>query len=135
MPDAMHSASGFNRIEVVTGIERRRRWSLGEKLKAVEETRSSGMSVSYVARKYGISPSLLFRWRKLMTEGGKEAIRSDDAVVSAAEVRGLKKRIRELERVLGKKTLENEILTEAVKLAHEKKLISRMPLLPPDDSL
>jgi transposase len=73
------------------------------------------MSVSYVARKYGIAPSLLFRWRKLMSEGGKEAIRSDDAVVSAAEVRELK-RIRELERVLGKKTLENEILTEAVKL-------------------
>ena len=96
MPDAMHSASGFDRIEVVTGVERRRRWSLGEKLKAVEETCSSGMSVSYVARKYGISPSLLFRWRKLMTEGGKEAIRSEDAVVSAAEVRELKKRIREL---------------------------------------
>ena len=115
MPDAM-----------VTGVERRRRWSLGEKLKAVEETRLPGMSVSYVARKYGIAPSLLFRWRKLMAEGGQEAVRSDDAVVSAAEVR-------ELERVLGKKTLENEILTEAVKLAHEKKLISRMPLLPQDD--
>jgi transposase len=96
----MHSASGFDRIEVVTGVERRRRWSLGEKLKAVEETCSSGMSVSYVARKYGISPSLLFRWRKLMTEGGREAIRSDDAVVSAAEVRELKKRIRELERAV-----------------------------------
>jgi transposase len=37
MPDAMHSASGFDRIEVVT-VERRRRWSLGEKLKAVEES-------------------------------------------------------------------------------------------------
>jgi transposase len=56
------------------------------------------------------------------------------AVVSAVEVRELKKWIRQLERVLGKKTLENEILTEAVKLAHEKK-ISRMPLLPQDDSL
>ena len=69
-----------------------------------------------------------------MAEGGREAVRSDDAVVSAAEVRELKKRIRQLERVLGKKTLENEILTEAVKLAHEKKLISRMPLLLQDDS-
>jgi transposase len=135
MPDAMHSASGFERIEVVTGVERRRRWSLGEKLKAVEESRLAGMSVSYVARKYGIAPSLLFRWRKLMAEGGQEAVRSDDAVVSATEVRELKKRIRQLERVLGKKTLENEILTEAVKLAQEKKLISRMPLLPQDDSL
>ena len=135
MPDAMHSASGFDRIEVVTGVERRRRWSLGEKLRAVEESRLAGMTVSYVARKYGIAPSLLFRWRKLMAEGGQEAVRSDDAVVSAAEVRELKKRIRQLERVLGKKTLENEILTEAVKLAHEKKLISRMPLLSRDDSL
>ena len=134
MPSEMHSASGIERIEVVTGIERRRRWSLGEKLKAVEESGAPGMTVSYVARKYGISPSLLFRWRKLMTEGGKEAIRTDDAVVSAAEVRELKKRIRELERVLGKKTMENEILMEAVKLAHEKKLISRMPLLPEEGS-
>jgi transposase len=75
----MHSASGFDRIEVVTGVERRRRWSLSEKSKAVEETRSSGMSVSYVARKYGIAPSLLFRWRKLMAEGGQEAVRSDEA--------------------------------------------------------
>ncbi|SEA62815.1 transposase [Nitrosospira multiformis] len=83
MPDAMHSASGFERIEVVTGVERRRRWSLGEKLKAVEEYRLTGMSVSYVARKYGIAPSLLFRWRKLMAEGGQEAVRSDDGVVSA----------------------------------------------------
>lgn len=135
MPNTMHSASGFDRIEVVTGVERRRRWSLGEKLKAVEESRLPGMGVSYVARKYGIAPSLLFRWRKLMAEGGQEAVRADDAVVSAAEVRELKKRIRELERVLGKKTMENEILTEAVKLAHEKKLISRMPLLPEDGSL
>lgn len=79
-----------------------------------------GMSVSYVARKYGIAPSLLFRWRKPLSKGGKEAMRCDEAVVSVAEVRELKKRIRELERVLGKKTLENEILTEAVKLAHEK---------------
>lgn len=70
-----------------------------------------------------------------MAEGGKEAVRGNDAVVSAAEVRQLKKRIRQLERVLGKKTLENEILTEAVKLAYEKKLISRMPLLPQDDTL
>ena len=56
-----------------------------------------------------------------MAEGGQEAVRSDDAVVSAAEVKELKKRIRELERVLGKKTLENEILTEAVKLALDVK--------------
>jgi transposase len=54
-------------------------------------------------------------------------------VVAKAEVLALQKQIRELQRVLGKKTLENEILREAVKLAHEKKLISRLPSLPDED--
>lgn len=121
-------------IEVITSVQRRRRWTLAEKLRAVEELNVPGMTVSYVARKYAISPSLLFRWRKLMSEGGKQAIKADDDVVAAAEVRELKKRIRELERVLGRKTLENEILKEAVSLAHEKKLISRLPSLPDEDS-
>ena len=55
-----------------------------------------------------------------MAEGGKEAIRVDEEVVGSSEVKVLEKRIRELERVLGKKTPENEILREAVKVAHEK---------------
>jgi transposase len=72
-----------------------------------------------VARKYGISPSQLFRWRKLMAERGKVAVGADDAVVSAQE-RELKCRIRDLERALGRKTLEVEILKEAIEVAREK---------------
>lgn len=64
-----------------------------------------------------------------MAEGGKEAIRVDEEVVGSSEVKALERRIRELERVLGRKTLENEILREAVKVAHEKKLISRSAAL------
>lgn len=134
MPGVTTSASGFERIEVVTSVQRRRRWSLDEKIRAVEESSIPGMTVSFVARKYGISPSLLFRWRKLMAEGGKVAVGADDAVVSAQEQRELKRRIRELERALGRKTLEVEILKEAIDVAREKKLISRVPLLPGDDS-
>jgi len=99
----------------------------------VREAAQPGMTVSYIARKHGISPSLVFRWRRLMAEGGKEAIKADEQVVSSAEVRALEKRIRELERVLGKKTLENEILREAVKVAHEKKWIAQLPSLPDGD--
>jgi transposase len=55
-------------------------------------------------------------------------------VDSASEVRALRRRIRELERVLGRKTLENEILREAVQVAQEKKLLSRLPSLPDEDS-
>ena len=69
-----------------------------------------------------------------MTEGGKEAVRADDEVVAREQVRALEKQIRELQRVLGKKTLENEILREALKIAHEKKLISHLPSLPEGDT-
>jgi hypothetical protein len=52
-----------------------------------------------------------------MKEGGKEAIRADDEVVAKAEILALQKQTRELQRVLGNKTPENEILREAVKRA------------------
>lgn len=70
-----------------------------------------------------------------MSEGGKVAVQADDQVVSASETRALKKRVRELERLLGKKTMEVEILKEAIEIAREKKLISRTPLPFEEDSL
>jgi len=79
------------------------------------------MSVSYVARRHGLSPSLVFRWRQLMSEGGKEAVRADDEVVATSEVRRLEERVRELERLLGRKTMEVEILKQALDLARAKK--------------
>ena len=123
-----------DQVEVLSSIQRRRRYSLDQKLAVLAEASQPGMSISYVARRHGISPSLLFGWRRRMTEGGKEAVRADDEVVASAEVRALEKRIRELERVLGKKTLENEILREALKIAQEKKLISHVPSLTEGDT-
>ncbi len=121
------SANGEAVVEVLTTVHRRR-WTVVEKLELVQESLQPGMNVSYVARKHGISPSLLFRWRKLMSDGGKAAVQADDHVVGAGEVRVLKKRIRDLERMLGKKTMEVEILQEAMEIAREKKLLSRTPL-------
>jgi transposase len=126
-------SSSVDRVEVFAGIQRRRRYSVDQKLAVLQEATQPGMTISYVARRHGIAPSLVFGWRRRMTEGGKEAIRADDAVVAKAEVRALERRIQELERVLGTKTLENEILREAVKVAHEKKLISQLPSLPDED--
>jgi transposase len=127
-----HSANEYPTVEVVTMVQRRR-WTLAEKVRIVEESSQPGMSVSYVARRYGIAPNLLFRWRKLMSEGGKVAVQADDRVVSAAEARALRKRVQDLERLLGKKTMEVEILKEALDVAREKKLISRTPLPFEDD--
>ena len=70
-----------------------------------------------------------------MSEGGKVAVQADEEVVSVSENRALKKRVRELERLLGKKTMEVEILKEAIEIAREKKLISRTTLPFEEDSL
>ena len=59
-----------------------------------------------------------------MTEGGQKAVSADDEVVPASDLRRMADRVRELERQLGRKTLEVEILKEALELAPSKKLIS-----------
>ena len=72
-------------IQVVTEVQRRRRFSVEQKIRCVQESNLPGMTVSYIARKYGISPSLLFHWRNRMVEGGKKAVAVDDEVVASAE--------------------------------------------------
>jgi transposase len=121
-------------VEVITSVQRRRRWSAEEKRAAVEEAEQPGMSISGVARKYGIHPNQLFKWRRLMYAGALSAMRADEEVVPISEVKVLKAKVRELERLLGKKTMEVEILKDAIEIAREKKLILRMPLLPKDDT-
>jgi transposase len=88
----------FSRVEVITGVARRRRFTTEQKLAVVAETMQPGMSISYVARRHGLSPNLVFRWRRLITEGGQEAVRADDEVVPASDLRRLEERVRELER-------------------------------------
>ena len=123
MPDPMTST--FDRVEVITSVQRRRRWSTVEKVRLVEEAMQPGMSVSYVARRNGVSPSLLFSWKRRMLEGGFEAVRADEDVVGASRLKEMEKRIRELERLLGRKTMEVEILKEALDLTRAKKPLLR----------
>lgn len=116
----------FQRIEVITGTARRRRWTTEQKIRIIEESFDSGASVSEVARRNGVAPNLLFRWRRLMSEGGVAAVGSDEEVVGASEVRRLEERVRELERLLGRKTMENEILRDALDKANSKKQTLRL---------
>ncbi|RCS21324.1 hypothetical protein DUT91_24940 [Phyllobacterium salinisoli] len=51
-------------VEVITSVERRRRWSREEKERLVAATFEPGASVSEVARSAGIHAGQLFRWRK-----------------------------------------------------------------------
>ena len=120
-------------IEVVTTDQRRRRWSVAQKAALVRRTYEPGMTVSLVARQEGVAASLLFQWRKLERQGALTAVSAGEAVVPASELAAARTEIAKLQRILGKKTLENEILKEAVEYAAEKKWIAHSPLLPKDD--
>jgi transposase len=61
-----------------------------------------------------------------MLEGGAVAVHEDDGVTGNGQVRRLEDRIRELERQLGRKTLEAEMLREALERARLKKPILQL---------
>jgi transposase len=69
----------YERVEVITGVARRRRWIAEEKLRMVNELSRPGATVSLVARRNDINSSLLFRWRKLAREGAFGALPAGDA--------------------------------------------------------
>ena len=57
-------ADSFRRLEVITGVGRRRRWSLEEKARIVAESLDPATTASAVARRYGLHASQLFVWRQ-----------------------------------------------------------------------
>jgi transposase len=120
-------------IEVLTQPEQRRRRSVEEKLAIVRETFEPGASVSGVARRHQVNANQVFAWRKLYQDGSLSAVSAGEQVVPASDLAEAMKQIRELQRLLGKKTMEVEILRGAVEYGRAKKLIARSPLLPGDD--
>ena len=110
----------MSEIEIISDGGRRRRWSAAEKLRIVEETMFEGKSITAVARRNGVAPDLLYRWRELMLEGGSIAVAADDSVTGNKTVRDMEARIRDLERQLGRKTTEVEIQKEALDKSRAK---------------
>jgi transposase len=107
---------------------RYKRYSVDEKRQFIAEASSVGNTMSLVSRKYGIAPSCLYEWRRQMEEGALVGLKTGEAVVPLSDYKALKAQLNKLERMLGRKTIEVEILKEAVELGREKKLISRAPL-------
>ena len=128
--DMTMSSATPSRVEVVTSVQRRRRWTPEQKLEIVKQTNEAGSSVSMVARQFGISAAQLFQWRKAYLQGSLMAVGANETVVPASELQDAMRRIKQLEGALGRKTLENEILKEAVDFAKAKKWIARSPVLP-----
>ena len=56
-------------MEIITRVERRRRWRLEEKLRIVAETEQPGAGIAEIARRYEISRGLLWNWRSQVRRG------------------------------------------------------------------
>ena len=56
-------------LEIISGVERRRRWSMADKLRIVAEADKPGATVAEVARRHEISRSILWAWRKQARAG------------------------------------------------------------------
>ena len=80
-PAAMrnHSATtsanvdSFRRVEVITGVGRRRRWSLEDKARIVAESLDPATTSSAVTRRYGLHASQLFVWRQQLQRSALSA--------------------------------------------------------------
>ena len=67
------NADSFRRLEVITGVGRRRRWSLEEKARIVAESLDPATTSSAVARRYGLHASQLFVWRQQLQRSASAA--------------------------------------------------------------
>src|SRR5262245_22340532 len=68
-------------VEVITSVERRRRWSREEKLRIVAASAERGRTASQVARDHGIAPGQLFTWRRqLLAEAIASGMQGDGFV-------------------------------------------------------
>ena len=87
----------------------RYRRSLTEKLAIVRESMAPGTSAAHVARRHQVSPNVLYYWRKVY----RELLDADPAdLPSRGDLADLEVQVRNLERLLGQRTLEVAILRE-----------------------
>jgi len=96
---------------VHSGRGRRGRWPSEQKLAMLQEWRS-GAPLEEVCRKYGVNAALLYRWKRSLDQGLKES----GELIPKSQVAALQRRLDELERALGRKALEVEVLKKAFEL-------------------
>ena len=88
-------ADSFRRVEVITGVGRRRRWTDEEKAWIVAESLDPTTTISAVARRYGLHASQLFTWRQqFAAPAAREApefvpvVVAEDGAAAPAEMTG-----------------------------------------------
>ena len=89
MADGLHrnctpESDTFRRVEVITGVARRRRWPLAEKARIVAESYAPGASATAVALRHGLHRNQIFAWRRQLRAMGDAETRVEFVPVALA---------------------------------------------------
>src|SRR5512132_1514172 len=95
---------------VARGTDGRRLFTAEFKRQQIDRILKGEVTAAELSRELGVARSLIQRWKYLVTKGAEAAVGSNGDVVPVADLRAAQARIRELERLVGKQTLELEIL-------------------------
>jgi transposase len=95
------------------GADGRRLFTAEFKQEQIARVARQELTLAELSRELAVSPSVVRRWQALRERGGRMAIAANEDVVPASELRAAQQRIKELERALGKKAMEIEILQAA----------------------
>lgn len=93
-------------------------WTIEEKLEMVLKGMRDGARISDICREYKISQTMYYKWRDKFIEGGRKGLERKNA--DSPELESAYRKIHELERIIGKLTVHNEILkkTEEIMSGH-----------------
>lgn len=96
-----------------------RRFTLSEKIAIVRESLAPGVSASHVARRHQIAVNVLYYWRKAYKDVADTDLTKVEGGVAEKEISDLKLQVRNLERLLGQRTLEIALLRERLGKARD----------------
>lgn len=94
-----------------TTVQTARSWTMERKLAVLQEWRN-GTPVKELCRRHGLSENRLYRWRRSLEHG----LADRGELVPKGQVVALQRKVEELEKALGRKALENEMLKKAFEL-------------------
>ena len=96
---------------VQNGRGRRRQWNSEQQLTVLQEWQA-GVPLEEIGRKYAVNAAQMYRWKRRLDQGLTES----GKLVPKSRVSGLQKRVDELERALGRKALEVDVLKKTFEL-------------------
>lgn len=98
---------------------RGKEWAIEEKLEVVMKGLRGSAKLGDICREHQVSEAMYYKWRDRFLEGGKKGLERKNAAASI-EIEDAHKKIREYERIIGRLTVQNEILKKTEEILNNR---------------